>query len=355
MMSRPDHPAIKRAVSSAMNLIAESQAGLLATNLARIYHPGARWRGSHPWNEMEGLEAIERNVWAPLLHSFPDLERHDNIVMGGEYEERVYVGMVGHLTGNFRRDWIGIPATDQVISLRYGEFHQVVEGKIIQSTVLVDVLDFIRQAGFWPLAPSLGQEGMWAGPFSGDGLLFMPQDQCESAASLKLTLDMHASLGAYDDTLDRGRDGLLTMPQSKYWHSKMMWYGPSGTGTARGLDSFVDYHQLPFRTAFPNSPNAAKTNDRGKDGKNHYVRIGDGKYSATGGWPSRYVNHLGGGWLGLPPTGRAVTMRVMDFYLADEGLIRENWVPIDIIHVLLQMDVDVMGRVRHQFAKQRVF
>lgn len=355
MMSRLDHPAIKRAVSSAMNLIAESQAGSLAANLARIYHPAAHWRGSHPWNEMKGLEAIERNVWAPLLHSFPDLERHDSIVMGGEYEERVYVGMVGHLTGNFRRDWLGIPATDQVISLRYGEFHQVVEGKIIQSTVLVDVLDFIRQAGFWPLAPSLGQEGMWAGPFSGDGLLFTPQDQSESAASLKLTLDLHASLGAYDDTLNRGRDGLLTMTQSGYWHSKMMWYGPSGTGTARGLDGFVDYHQLPFRTAFPNSPNAAKTSDRGKDGKNHYVRIGDGKYSATGGWPSRYVNHLGGGWLGLPPTGRAITMRVMDFYLADEGLIRENWVPIDIINVLLQMDVDVMARLRRQFGKQRFF
>ena len=30
---------------------------------------------------------------------------------------------------------------------------------------------------------------------------------------------------------------------------------------------------------------------------------------------------------------------------ADEGLIRENWVPIDILDVLLQMDVDVLARV----------
>ena len=46
-------------------------------------------------------------------------------------------------------------------------------------------------------------------------------------------------------------------------------------------------------------------------------------------------------------------MRVMDFYLADQGLIRENWVPIDIIQVLLQLDVDVLARVRSQFGKQR--
>ena len=29
-----------------------------------------------------------------------------------------------------------------------------------------------------------------------------------------------------------------------------MWYGPSGIGTARGLDGFVDHHQLPFNLHF---------------------------------------------------------------------------------------------------------
>jgi hypothetical protein len=45
-------------------------------------------------------------------------------------------------------------------------------------------------------------------------------------------------------------------------------------------------------------------------------------------------------------------MRVMDFYLADQGLIRENWVPIDLLNVLLQLDVDVLARVRHRFARR---
>ncbi len=336
-----------------MNTIAESTPATLARQLAAIYHPTAQWRGSHPWNEVQGVDAIEKQVWAPLLQSFPDLERRDDIVMGGHYEGRDYVGCVGSLCGSFRRDWNGIPATDQVVHLRYGEFHQMVDHKIMQSTVLVDILDFIRQAGFWPIAPSLGQEGPWQGPLGRDGLVFTTQDAEESAASLKLTLDMQASLGAYDDALGQGREGLLNMPQRQYWHPKMMWYGPSGIGTTRGLEGFVDYHQLPFRIAFPRQPNQPQPPGLGQHGGSHYVRIGDGRFSATGGWPSRHMLHLGGGWLGLGATGRPVTMRVMDFYSADQGLIRENWVPIDILHVLLQMDVDVLGRVRSQFGRRR--
>lgn len=341
----------KSAVWSAMNTIAESTPQTVAERLAAIYHPQAHWRGSHPWNELQGIEQIAQVVWEPLLHAFPDLERRDDIVMGGHYEGRSYVGCVGNLCGRFRRDWNGIPATDQLIYLRYGEYHQMVEGKIIQSTVLIDILDFIGQTGFWPIAPSRAREGRWAGPQSADGLLFAPQDARQSAASLALTLAMQASLGAYDDTTNGGREGLLAMPQKQFWHPRMMWYGPSGIGTTRGLDGFVDGHQLPFRTAFPNAPHAPKSADRGRDGKNHYVRIGDGAYSGTGGWPSRYLTHAGAGWLGLPATGRAITMRVMDFYRADGGLIRENWVPIDILQVLLQLDIDVLERVRSRFGR----
>ena len=343
----------KRHVWSAMHTVAESTSRTIRDSLARIYHPDATWRGSHPWNEVQGVEAIEKRVWVPLLESFPDLERRDDIVIGGNYEGRDYVGCVGHLAGTFRRDWNGIPATDQVIYLRYGEFHQMVDGKIMQSTVLVDILDFIRQAGFWPIVPSLGQEGQWQGPRDRDGLVFNPEPDETSAASLKLTMAMQASLGAYDDSAGGGREGLLTMPQKQFWHPKMMWYGPSGIGTTRGLDGFVDFHQLPFRNAFPRNPNVPQAPGLGKHGGSHYVRIGDGRFSATGGWPSRHMMHAGGGWLGLGASGRAITMRVMDFYCADQGLIRENWVPIDIIEVLLQLDVDVLARVRSQFGRRR--
>jgi predicted ester cyclase len=320
--------------------LAESSTADLSRRLAAVYHPDARWRGSHPLNEMQGLDAIESTVWRPLIESFPDLERRDTILVAGNSYGADLVGAVGHYCGTFRKDWLGIPATGRAMYLRYGEFHQMVDGKIAQSTVLIDVLDVMRQAGFWPLPPSLGTEEQWPCPIHADGVVLNDRDPEISAASLKLTLDMQASLGAYDDERNEGREGLLNMPQKRFWHPKMMWYGPCGIGTTRGLAGFVDYHQLPFRIAFPN-----------RKGGNHYARIGDGRFSATGGWPSVLAKHLGGNFLGVGPTSRDVQMRVMDFYLEDEGLIRENWVPLDIIHLLLQMDVDVFARMQSFFRR----
>ena len=101
------------------------------------------------------------------------------------------------------------------------------------------------------------------------------------------------------------------------------------------MDGFVDDHRIPFRRAFHHAK-----------GGQHYIRIGDGAYSATGGWPSVTAEHLGDGFLGLGATGRTVRMRVMDFYLHHEGLIRENWVPIDMLDLLAQMGCDVLARLK---------
>lgn len=343
MTTGGDHLANKRFVREALGALAEAVPATLERRLAEAYHPDAEWRGSYPMNEVRGTAAMADVVWRPLLHAFPDLERRDNILIGGHWNGHDFVGAVGHYCGTFREDWLTIPATGRTMYLRYGEVHRVADGKIAQSTVLIDVLDAIRQAGFWPLAPSLGTEEQWPGPFTADGVVLTPQDARQSAASLAQTLAMHASLGGYDDAQNRGRQGLLDMPQKEHWHPKMMWYGPAGIGTTRGLQGFVDYHQLPFRIAFPN-----------RKGGNHYVRIGDGPYSLTSGWPSVYASHKGGNFLGTAPTGRDVTMRVMDFYLHHEGLIRENWVPIDIIHLLKQMDVDVFDRMQSFFRRGRI-
>jgi predicted ester cyclase len=336
MIEHTSGPGHKRFVMQALSAIAEAAPHTLTDRLAAAYHPDAEWRGSYPMNEMTGLADIEARVWRPLLQSFPDLERRDVLVAAGHWQNADFVATVGHYCGTFRQDWLGIPANFRPITLRYGEVHRIEDGRIRQSTVLIDVLDVIRQAGIWPIAPSLGVEMPWQGPIGAGGISFDVPDPAISAASLAQTLAMHKTLGDYDDHQNAGRQGLLDMDQKLHWHPKMMWYGPCGIGTTRGLDGFVDDHQLPFRNAFPN-----------RTGGLHYIRIGDGALSVTGGWPSVRASHLGGNFCGTGPTGREVTMRVMDFYFHHEGLIRENWVPIDIIDLLRQMDVDVFGRMRH--------
>ena len=68
----------------------------------------------------------------------------------------------------------------------------------------------------------------------------------------------------------------------------------------------------------------------------------------TGCWHSIDAVHGAKDWLGYAPTGKSVTMRVMDFYHHHEGLIRENWVPIDIVHILKQLDIDVFELIKEQ-------
>lgn len=332
-----DNAANKKAVYQAMAAIAESKPGGLRDNLEAIYHTNAQWRGSHPINELEGIDDIEGLVWQPLLEAMPDLERRDFLLIGGGFDGHEYVGAVGHLCGTFKAPWLGIAPTGGAMYLRYGEYHRMHDGKIDQSYVIFDILDFIRQAGIWPLAPMLGSTEMWPGPITSDGIVLTEQDPEESERSIKLVMAMHRSLHEYDDTENKGRKGLLTMPQVQYWHPKMMWYGPAGIGTSRGLEGFVDVHQLPFRLAFPN-----------REAIGHYVRFGDGKYAATGGWPSLHANHVGGNFMGIPATGKELLCRVMDFYLNEGDLIRENWVPIDIIHMLLQMGFDVFDRLHER-------
>lgn len=334
------YAAGKRFVTGALSAVAEAAPGTLRARLEAAYHPDAAWRGSHPMDEMAGVDAIEARVWRPLLEAFPDLERRDLLVAAGRYEGADMVATMGGYAGTFRRDWLGIPATGQPLYLRSAEVHRLDGGRIRQSTVLVDVLDAVRGAGIWPIAPSTGTELPWPAPIGPRAVSFELPDPAESAASLAQTLAMHRTIGEYDDLANDtagpgGRQRLIDMPQREHWHPRMMWYGPCGIGTCRGIEGYVDGHQRPFRAAFPN-----------RTGGLHYIRIGDGPLSVTGGWPSVKARHTGE-FCGVGPTGRDVGMRVMDFYYHHEGLIRENWVPIDIIDLLRQMGVDVLGRVRH--------
>ena len=147
---------------------------------------------------------------------------------------------------------------------------------------------------------------------------------------------MHAGLLSFD-----GED-IESMDHGKFWTPNFMWYGPAGIGTTRGLDGFRAHHQIPFLRAFPD-----------RDVASHIANVADGNYAITGGWPSVVATHAGPDWLNLAPTGKRVTMRVMDFYRVEDGLIAENWVPIDIIDILCQLGVDVFGRLRHLQGRSR--
>ena len=339
---------LRAQVFQRLSMLAEAGPAGLAKALDTLAAPDCDWRAAHPMNELRGAVAASARIWSPLFAAFPDLERRDAILVAGRFQDKTFVAAIGHYCGTMRRDWLGIPATGKTVYLRYGEVWQIAEdGRAVQANLLWDVLDVMRQAGVWPLAPPLGVDAMWPGPLTADGIRLALSDPTRSRDSLEQTLRMHRSLAEFDDRGSLSREALIAMPQRDHWHPKMMWYGPAGIGTTRGLEGFVDGHQLPFRIAFhrPQGTFDEVMAERARNGAGHYIRIGDGPYSVTGGWPSVYAMHMGAGFCGMPATAKPVFMRVMDFYLHHEGLIRENWVPIDMLHLFDQMGVDLLGRM----------
>ena len=80
-------------------------------------------------------------------------------------------------------------------------------------------------------------------------------------------------------------------------------------------------------------------------GGNHRARLGEGAFVASTGWPSIHATNLGD-YLGVPASHGAITMRVADWWRCEAGLLVENWVLIDLPHLMLQMGVDLMARRR---------
>jgi len=331
--------ANKTLLNDTLTQLAETDLQDVSTLVNDVFHPDCEFNVSHPINELVGHHAIVEQFCLPLKTAFPDLEWRPDIIAGGIDNSKYMVGFTGHLVGTFAYDYLGIPANENCVYIRTSGAVEVKDNKIVVFYLLLDFLDLMRQVGIWPLVPSLGKEGQWLPPITHDGVLLSPQKDAVSERTIALILAMHQGLLSSKGRLPT-REVLDEMGMVNFWHKNMMWYGPSGIGTTRGLQGFENYHQIPFVSAFQ---------DRDLDpDKPHFIEIGDGYCCVTGGWGSLYGTHTGHNWLGLPATNKLIQMRVIDFYRCDDDTIIENWVPIDIIHMLYQMGIDVFGRVQHQ-------
>ena len=324
------NPAAKAHYHGALTKLASLAPQHWPDALVDIYHADLAWHGPHPINSHAGAAAVIDNFWRPFLAALPDLERRDDILLAGEFKQAEWVGATGYYTGTFSNDWLGIPATGQVLNVRYGEFSRLQDGKVCEVYLILDMLDVLRQAGCWPsiLPRSPGPDDRVPGPGSMDGVQMTACAAQEGQRSLELVEAMIKGLMTYDG------QSLESMGQERFWHPRMMWYGPSGIGTSRGLKGFQDVHQRTFLKAFPD-----------RVGGDHKARIGEGAYVGSTGWPSVRATHRGS-WLGVGPTNQRIGMRVMDFWRREDDLLRENWVFIDQLDLLLQMGCDVMGSLK---------
>jgi predicted ester cyclase len=128
------------------------------------------------------------------------------------------------------------------------------------------------------------------------------------------------------------------MQLETHWHPRFNWYGPTGIGTGRGIAGFRHWHQIPFLRGMPD-----RKLDAMGDLMSHW--IGEGEYVCETGWPNMRLTLSGDGWMGLPPLGQEVLMRSLDFWRVENGLIRENWVLVDLLDIYRQVGINVFARL----------
>lgn len=129
-----------------------------------------------------------------------------------------------------------------------------------------------------------------------------------------------------------------------YWWEDMVWIGPPGIGTMRGLQQFEYDLRASFLHSFPDKQMGES------------ILLAEGEWVAAQGY---FHATFARDWLGIPATGRSTCIRYTDFWRAEvRGGVRklaENRVTIDILHVLEQVGYDVGKVLRYLGARPPVY
>ncbi|WP_413721026.1 ester cyclase [Silicimonas sp. MF1-12-2] len=335
-MTTPDR--IKAALAPFRAAAAWVGPDAVRSELARSFAPGARLRLCHPFGELTGPDAFWSICLGPLHAAMPDLERRDMIVTAGTTPEgQDWVACLGNYMGTHLGPFLGIPPTGHLAHMRYHEFFRIEDGRVIEMQAIWDIPELMMQAGAWPMAPQLGAFLCTPAPQTQDGLTASGDGQTALAHVVAMLTDLcrHPAQG-----------GPEVMKLETYWHPRFNWYGPAGIGTGRGVAGFRNWHQIPFLRAMPD-----RKLDAMGDLMSHW--IAEGSYVAETGWPNMRLTITGDGWMGIPPLGQEVLLRSLDFWRLEDGLIRENWVLVDLLDLYRQIGVDVLGRMA-EFNKARL-
>jgi len=297
------------------------------SSIEALFSKRAEVKLCHPFGTLTGGMDFFETALIPLHAAMPDLERRDMIILAGTTPEgQDWVGCMGNYMGTFTTPFLDIPPTGHLSHMRYHEFFKLEDNQVIEMQAIWDIPELMMQAGAWPMAPQLGKYLCTPAPMSGDGISVSGDGQ----ATQEHVINMLTDLCKFPSNPDP-----QVMQLEKYWHPRFNWYGPAGIGTSRGISGFRNWHQIPFLGGMPDR----KLDDAGDLMSNMRLTITDD------------------GWMGIAPSNKEVLLRSLDFWRREvggpyDGLIRENWVLVDLLDLYNQIGVDVLGRMR-EFNKAR--
>lgn len=327
--------ALLHPLRKAMSAFAEAP---VRQALEQLFASDATIHLCHPFGDLSGPDDLFGAAYAPLMTAMPDLERRDMIVMAGTTPEgQHWIGAMGTYMGTFTAPFLGIPPTGHLAHMRYHEFFRIEGKRITQMQAIWDIPELMMQARAWPMAPQLGAFLATPAPMTQDGLAVSGNGQAAMDHVIAMLTDLCRHPADPDPRV---------MQLEKYWHPAFNWYGPAGIGTGRGISGFRNWHQIPFLRAMPD-----RKLDAMGDLMSHWV--GEGNYVCETGWPNMRLTITCDGWMGIAPNGQEVLLRSLDFWRLENGLIRENWVLVDLLDLYRQIGVDVFARLA-EFNKARM-
>ena len=297
------------------------------------------WHGPDPINELRGAQSFVTDFWLPLQKSFRNLNRQTHIFFGGRSNGRIdgkndgnmWVTGTGYLNGIFVEDYLSIPANNNEVHIRWGEFCRLEEGRITEIFFLLDLVDLMQQAGFNVLPPSRGADGVYPPPRANDGILLKAQSDKESQYSLD-----HIRRFIFDGLNRFDQSDLKSMGMADFFHPEVQWYGPGGIGACSSFREFETLHQKPWLHAFPD-----------RSVQNLDALFAEGSYSAAPGWAGVKATHAGE-YLDHTASGNVIEINGLDWWKRDGEVYIENWVFVDMIHLFRQLGVDLFERIAQE-------
>ena len=109
------------------------------------------WQSYYPFKDQRGGQHVARHFWVPFKNSFKRVQRRQDIFFAGKNElsedDTVWVVSMGHLMGLFDEDWLSIRANGKMTFLRYVEFNELKNDKIVQTAFYFDLPNLMNQVG----------------------------------------------------------------------------------------------------------------------------------------------------------------------------------------------------------------
>jgi steroid delta-isomerase-like uncharacterized protein len=101
------------------------------------------WHGPAGMGDFHGVDAFKYELLRPFYKAFPDYHAKNDI----EVADGDWVSATGFVTGTHRDEWLGLPATNKPMRMRFSDFWLVRNGRLSENWVMIDEISVLQQLG----------------------------------------------------------------------------------------------------------------------------------------------------------------------------------------------------------------